>query len=151
MQAPPGMNCVLAASSFGPTDFCTDLLDRHASHPASALTLGESGDSHPPPPTHLRDPHICNGGLCGVVKRITSHGAVFNYLLPGGEYISQQRGSTVSLTQGKNFPNGLGAPYPCHQTPVLNASELCPGSGDGADEAQWQSHTFLDHAGVHSE
>lgn len=43
-----GINCVLAASNFGPTEFCTDLLYNHASHPASALTLGESGDSHPP-------------------------------------------------------------------------------------------------------
>ena len=83
-----------------------------------------------------------------MVKRITSHGAVLNYLLPGGGYFSKQTGNTVSLTKGKNFPDVLGTPFPCHQTPVLNASELCPGSGDDVDDAHWQSHTYLDHAGV---
>lgn len=48
MQASLGINCVPAASNCGPANFCTDLLYNHASHPASALPLGESGGSHPP-------------------------------------------------------------------------------------------------------
>lgn len=45
MQASPGINCVLDASSFGPTDFWTDLLYNHAGHSTSALPLGVSEDS----------------------------------------------------------------------------------------------------------
>lgn len=82
MQDSLGVNCLPAASNCGLTDFWTDLLYNHASHPTSVLTLGVSGDS----PYHLHDPQIYNYGLHKVAKRITSHREILNYLLPLGEY-----------------------------------------------------------------
>ena len=45
LLASPGIHCVLAASSFGPTDFWTDLLYNHAGPAPSDLPLGVSANS----------------------------------------------------------------------------------------------------------
>lgn len=69
MQASLGIQCVPAASNFGPADFLSDRYN-HASDPTSMLMLGVSRDS----PYHLHNPQMCKYGLQKVAKRITSQG-----------------------------------------------------------------------------